>query len=150
MEAHKKIKNFYLVKDSYGYWPSFHDAEIVQIKADRNAHETEENYGAIFEMVIHAFEMTNEVDTRGYYVLKKHNLIHFKFKNVYDWEFDGFNTQNAILGLHISVEKNEHLEKDCLKFEFEPANGLGGELKCVSAEIVSVKLCNRDGITENL
>ena len=150
MEIFKKIKHYNYLHNIYGYWPAFHDAEIVEFKGDRNAQGTEDNYGAIFEMIIHVFEMTNKVDSRGYFILEKHNLVHFRFNNVYDWEFDGFSNQNAILGMDISISNNAHLKKDCLKFEFDPAAGLGGELKCVSAEIVSVTSCDNNGVKTNL
>ncbi|MCK5147596.1 hypothetical protein KAR48_12635 [bacterium] len=138
--------NYEVLVSKFEYWPSFHDAEIIWFKGDRNIEGKGENYGAIFECVIHVFEMTNQVDAGGYYILKNHYLVHFKFKIIYDWEFDGFNLQNAILGLTIYPVNNEHLQCECLKIEFDPANGLGGEFKCVSGEVVSVVPCNSDGI----
>lgn len=57
MEILQSIKNYNLVHDVFGYRPSFHDAEIINIIGDRN---TNNSSGPIFEMVIHVFEMTDK------------------------------------------------------------------------------------------
>ena len=52
----------------FGYWPRFHDAEVLSITLDASA-------GA--RVVIRAFEMTTEVDASGHYVLAKHCVVTF-------------------------------------------------------------------------
>jgi hypothetical protein len=52
----------------FGYWPSFHDAEVLSITLDRSSAS---------RVVIHAFEMTAEVDAQGRYVLTKHAVVTF-------------------------------------------------------------------------
>jgi hypothetical protein len=64
------IENANLVIDHFGYWPSFHDAEIMSMHFSRNMEKT---LGSL-QMRIYAFEMTNKVVGR-YYKLIKHRLL---------------------------------------------------------------------------
>lgn len=34
------------------------------------------------EFLIHGWEMTSEITEDGYYQLKKHHLVHFKFEDI--------------------------------------------------------------------
>ncbi len=52
----------------FGYWPTFQDAEILSIKLNRSGES---------QVVLHAFERTSEVDSRGDYVLAKHAMVTF-------------------------------------------------------------------------
>ena len=52
----------------FGYWPSFHGAEVLSILLDRSA-------GA--QVAIHAFDMTADLDAGGHYVLAKHAVVTF-------------------------------------------------------------------------
>jgi hypothetical protein len=70
-----RIKNEKALTDIFGRWPSFHDAEIISIYLDRSGQD-----GPSLEAKIHLFEMTNRVDAKGYYVLKNHILVTFRFR----------------------------------------------------------------------
>jgi hypothetical protein len=63
----------------FGYWPSFHDAEVVRVALSRAPAYRE---GAFLEADVHAFEMTSDVDERGYFVLRHHVLVSFRFEAV--------------------------------------------------------------------
>lgn len=78
--------------DWFGYWPSFHDAEIVSLHLNRIGPSS---------MRVHTWEMTKEVDERGNYVLAKHVVVEFIFEGVSDLDVSGFNHQNVIFGLNI-------------------------------------------------
>ena len=52
----------------FGYWPTFHDAEILSITLNRSGES---------RIVIHAFERASEIDHRGRYVLVKHANVTF-------------------------------------------------------------------------
>jgi len=49
------------VVELYGDWPSFPDAEVVCLELNRLGRS---------RIQVHAFAMTDEVDGRGYYVIK--------------------------------------------------------------------------------
>jgi hypothetical protein len=78
----------------FGYWPSFHDAEVLSITLDRlNASR----------VVIHTFEMTREVDARGYYVLDKNAIVTFFLEGflrdqygIANTRLEFFNHQNVL------------------------------------------------------
>lgn len=67
------LRNWQLVVGAFGYWPSFHDANLSGFRSSSEA------AGAI-EFVLHGFEMTAEVDERGYFRLRKHHLVSFRFE----------------------------------------------------------------------
>ena len=52
----------------FGRVPSFHDAEIVSLSLHRRAPSM---------LSIHAWNMTKEVDDRGYFVLDRHAVVTF-------------------------------------------------------------------------
>jgi|SRR6476660_299099 len=48
-----------------GRWPSFHDAKVIRAVRDSES----------CIVSLHVFEMTNAVDSAGYFVLTKHHLV---------------------------------------------------------------------------
>ena len=126
-----------LVIDHFGYWPSFHDAEVLWLRLDR--------VGPAAEFVVHAFEMTDKVDDRGYFVLAKHCLVHFRCDRVISTALDGFNQQNALYGIELATARLKIKEQDHLKISLDAANGLDGVIECESASIISVSPCTSQG-----
>jgi hypothetical protein len=74
----------------FGYRPNFHDGEVVQLKLSRSSSSS---------LAIHTWEVTNEVDARGYYVLTKHVVVEFLLSDISGLSLSGFNHQNVLLGL---------------------------------------------------
>ena len=74
----------------FGYWPSFHDAEVLEIALHRRGRST---------IRIHTFEMTKQVDSRGQFICDKHVIVSFVFEGVTNLHLDEFNHQNVISGL---------------------------------------------------
>src|ERR1700754_933885 len=54
-----------LLVKAMGYWPSFHDAEVLKVTRTSDS----------CTVIIHVFEMTDQVDSAGYFVLRKHHLV---------------------------------------------------------------------------
>jgi hypothetical protein len=54
--------------DFFGYWPTFHDAEIICLHLNRS--------DASF-LFVHTWERTSDVDKKGYYVRTKHVVVEF-------------------------------------------------------------------------
>jgi Immunity protein 50 len=71
----------------FGYWPSFHDAEVTELHLSRSSTSS---------LAIHTWEMTNEVDANGYYVLTKHVVVEFLLEGVSGLNLSGFNHQNVL------------------------------------------------------
>lgn len=71
--APRHLRDAELVRRAFGYWPSFHDAGLREV---RRTHD-----GAL-TLTLLAFEMTSEVDANGYFVLTKHHRIRLRFEDV--------------------------------------------------------------------
>lgn len=96
-------------------------------------------------MLVHVFEMTSEVTEEGYYRLKNHSQVHFRFEHVTELQIEGFNHQNAIFSLAIVDETETGWENKNYKVTIDPSYGIGGTFYCVRPEILSVSPCNADG-----
>ena len=73
--------------DWFGYWPSFHDAEVIRIVLDRNDTSV---------LVLHTFATSDELTSSGHYLTHKHTLVSVHFSDVLAVELDGFNHQNVL------------------------------------------------------
>lgn len=91
-----KIQGAAELESWFGYWPSFHDAEIVGLHLNRKGSSS---------LRVHTWEMTKEIDDKGCYVLAKHILVEFIFEAVNGLNLNGFNHQNVIFGL--AIEKTD-------------------------------------------
>ena len=132
-----------LLVDRFGSWPSFHDAEVLWIRLDRrNGLQVQ---GPTVEMLLHVFEMTSEITEDGYYRLKNHSQVHFRFEHVTELQIADFNHQNAIFGLTIVDETGTGWENKHYKVTFDSLYGVSGTFNCIRPEIVSVSPCNADG-----
>ena len=76
--------------DWFGYWPSFHDGEVIEMQLCRSSCSS---------IKIHTWETTNEVDAQGYNVMTKHVVVEFLFKGISTLSLSGFNNQNVLSGL---------------------------------------------------
>jgi hypothetical protein len=130
----------------FGYWPSFHDAEVLWLWLDRRAHG-DGCYGPTLEALVRAFEMTSEVGADGYYVLRHHVLVHLRFLDVVELRLDGFNYQNALMGLTFADLRDRQMERVRWAVRFDSAFGLDASFQCYAAEVVSVVPCSKAGET---
>ncbi|MGV3656342.1 MAG: Imm50 family immunity protein [Chitinophagaceae bacterium] len=94
-----QIENANLIIDHFGYWPSFHDAEVISICYKRNFKENKPS----IEFKVYAFEMTDKMKGR-YFELIKHCIIDFELIDVNENSMDGFNHQNALLSIDFGQE----------------------------------------------
>lgn len=78
----------------FGYAPRLHDAEVLGLTLDRE--------GATCALRVHGFEMTSEVDAKGYFVCAKHVVVTFIMGGLTEVELTDFNHQNALMGLSIT------------------------------------------------
>jgi Immunity protein 50 len=78
--------------DWFGYWPNFHDANLIRLDLDRSDAAT---------MLLHTWEMTKETDAKGYFVLVKHVIVEFVLKGIVALSLDGFAHENTLMGLAI-------------------------------------------------
>jgi hypothetical protein len=93
MEPHALIEGHAKVESAFGRWPSFHDAEVHRIVFERAMPSV--------EVVIHAWNMSDEVNEKGQYRLTHHHLVSLVFDGVSEVKLDGFNHQNVLSDLLI-------------------------------------------------
>ena len=113
----------------FGYWPTFHDAEVLLITLDRSN-------GAC--VVIHAHETTREIDASGHYVLAKHALVTF-FLEGFPPDDDGVTNIHLEYFNHQNVLSSARVNKIAAGYELA-LDGIFGVDGVISAERMRVKL----------
>jgi Immunity protein 50 len=98
----------------FGCWPSFHDAEILNLTLDRSSSS---------KVRVHTFSATSEIDENGYFVLDHHVVVTFWFEDIVGLNLSGFNFQNVIAGIDV-----ERTAKGC-RISFAACYGLSGEIE---------------------
>ena len=112
-----------------GYWPSFHDANVVEVFRANNS----------FSAKIHVFEMTDKVDPKGYFVLQKHHLVTFSFNGVQSNSLPGGYTTDCLDELVFAKVG------DNVQVSFESVMGQSGEVVCTEVAITGVVPCSSTG-----
>ncbi|MGI4756527.1 MAG: Imm50 family immunity protein [Janthinobacterium lividum] len=74
----------------FGYWPSFHDSEVVSIELHRSTTS---------HVRVHAFRGVAKTDERGHYKQEKHATVSFAIKDISSLALSGFNNQNVLSAL---------------------------------------------------
>jgi Immunity protein 50 len=122
----------------FGRWPSFHDAEVLEIRLVGKPTRTgdKRDRGVELSARIHTWEMTNELDTRGYYVLKNHTLVTLNFSGVKELKLEGFNHQNVIFGLTIQPKESPEAASSEFHVEFDPSFGVDAIFDCSALEVI--------------
>jgi hypothetical protein len=128
------FENAALLTEIFGRWPSFHDAEVLSVSLNRRG-----DSGPTLDFSIYVFEMTPEVDGKGFFVLQKHTDVVLRFSGVDLLGMAWINQQNVIEELIVSeLEPAKHDGRRWL-VEIVPSYGLGATLECVSCCVVSVQ-----------
>ncbi len=125
-----RIENAEAVTSAFGYWPSFHDAEVLEVSIKRAG---ELGANPCLTAVIHVFEMTSQVSPDGHYVCQNHSVVTLLFQDLDNLALDGFNHQNALSSLSIEAPESDA----SVIVRFEGAYGLECELTCQSVKVMS-------------
>lgn len=124
------LKGFQTIIDAYGYWPTFHDSPVFLFQADSD----------IIILEVEAWEMTSEVDDRGYFVLTKQHEIGFRFSDIMASELTDFIPENILSELVFSTEE-EYLMQGFFSVELDSAMGsdLCGRFQAKSGEVTFIR-----------
>ncbi len=137
-EIYKKIIGYEKLTNIFGYWPSFHDSEIISLIFERSGKDELE--GPVLYVKIHVFQMGPETKNDGKsFVFHQHSIVIFRFAGVENLYLEEFNQQNAILGLEISEKYIEERKNNVFEITFEPAFGVHGSFDCDGIEIVNLE-----------
>lgn len=126
--APEGIGNAILVTDIFGFWPSFHDGEILSLTLNRKGPDS-----PVLNLSLHHWQLTSEVDSKGCYVLKNSTLTTFRFSKIEDLKLDGFNHQNVLLDLEIVRDPGSGRYSVGLPSSF----GCEGSFTCDSVLVIS-------------
>jgi hypothetical protein len=133
----EKVANSEALTGIFGYWPSFHDAEVLSIHFDREGHT---GYGGpTLETKVHVFEMTSEVNERGFYVLRHHTIVTLRFFQVDDLLAEGFNVQNVLWGMEITDASDAQMENVTFKVRFSSSFGLEMAFACKAVAVIAAE-----------
>jgi|SRR5664279_2031296 len=100
--------------DWFGYWPDFHDDEVIHLHLNRVGTSS---------MLVEASKWTNEVAEPGYYKLGKRTLVEFLLEGITELDLEDFNHQNVIMSLHIERTESGY------RFDMDTSHGLLGTIE---------------------
>jgi len=133
--------------DIFGYWPSFHDAAVTELAIWRGDVEPETGRYVfpVLKTQLHVWELTKDANLDGFLVLRHHTLTTLRFDDVNEFHMEGFNHQNAILGLSIIRQDRSEGPTPVFAVHFNPAHGMGASFICSRVEVVDAVRCTDDG-----
>jgi hypothetical protein len=123
------------VSNVFGYWPDFHDAEVVRMSLHRTA---DYDSGPTIFMDVHVFEITKEVDEKGYFKLQHHLLVTFRFDGVHDVDLSGFNNQNALNKLVVRDIGTPAFPEPQHEVVLDAAHGVSATFQCNEIMVTAV------------
>ena len=124
------------VVSALGWWPSFHDAEVINFSLSRGATANAKKSEARLDVQVREYEPRHEGTAQCELVLIKNVIIRFAFAGVQNVQVEDFNFQNVINALHIQPEATEGQPR--LRVEVESIYGFGPTWLCSSAKVASV------------
>ena len=131
------VENGEALTSIFGYWPSFHDAEVHSLTLDRN--DSEPSASPSLEAVIHVFEMTDRVNDKNFFICRHHTLVRMKFFCIDNLQLDNFNCQNSLSELAISDISDRQLETIKFEVDFLASWGVSCKFVCRTISILSAE-----------
>jgi hypothetical protein len=81
------------------------------------------------------------VDAKGFFVLRKHALVSFRFDGIHDTEMDAFAAKNILFGMELSPSG----DGSSFQVVLDSAMDMSGSFSARKGEVVSVIPCTSDG-----
>jgi hypothetical protein len=116
---------------AFGGWPSFHDAEVLQVELDRR--------GPDMLLGLYTFRAGPGVDERGAYAKSNELRVDFRFRSISELHIEEFNEQNVLAYIHF--ERDESL----IRVELQGLYGLSGRLLCEGIQVIRVEQLAPEG-----
>lgn len=104
----------------FGFWPTFHDAEVLSLHLDR---------AGASHLRVHTWERTDELDSRRCYIVRKHVIVMFIGEGISQLELDGFSHQNVLAELTLTPSP------DGYELKMWPCYGISGTITARSLRI---------------
>jgi Immunity protein 50 len=123
------VVNAEALLSAFGFWPSFHDAEVHSAILDRgNALEPPS-----ITLVVYAFSCDREVDENGFFRITTSVLVTLKCSDVRASELVDLGHQNVLSSMEF-----ESTEEGLVRVTLGPCYGLSGSIVCSQVRIESV------------
>ena len=138
MRPHEFIEGHEHVIAQFGLWPSFHDGEVHRIVLSRTTRSPRGAFVPSVEMHLRGWVMGPELTAEGIY--KKHGdaVVHFLFEDIFDLEIEGFNQQNVLSSLNLSLIDDTDGRGQALHVELEHCYVFSGVFVARKARILGV------------
>jgi hypothetical protein len=131
-----------------GCWPSFHEAEVIDLSLWRGRVKPgdwdDRNVFPVLTVKIHVFR-ENPDSPRS-----NHALATLRFEDVDEFKMDGFNHLNEIDEISISVQERGKFENGedlppYLVVRFQQIFGMAASFRCFLIEVVDAVRCTAEG-----
>jgi hypothetical protein len=106
--------------DWFGYWPSFHDAEVLSIELNRTGPS---------KIRVHTFAATDAVNSEGSYICDRHCIVTLFLEEVDGVDLVDFNQMNVLSSLKFQRENNTFV------LTLVSSYGVGGSINAKSLRI---------------
>jgi len=126
-----QIRNHEAALGFFGRWPSFHDANVVAYESGADS----------ITLTLHTWLMTDQVDEKGFFVLRNHALVSLRFDSLHDVQMDTFRSGNILFGLEISPCS----DPTSVHVELDSVMDMSGSFAARKGEVLSVVPCTPDG-----
>ncbi len=138
MEPYEFIEGHAQVVACFGQWPSFHDGEVHRVVLDRMSRSSSGSYIPTLEIHVRGWIMGPEVTPEGHYKLNHDSVVCLLFEDIFDLELEGFNHQNVLSSLNLSLVEAPGGSEKALHVELEHCYLFCGEFKARRAKVISV------------
>jgi hypothetical protein len=130
------LPGYEAVVAAFGYWPSFHDAPLLSLEQSDTS----------LDMLIHADEMTREVDEHGFFGSIKHYLVRFRFSDVRDFALRQFDVPNTLFEIVFSDPAEfSSTGRFTVTLQSVMGGGCDATFTAASGEVSSVMPCDKKG-----
>jgi hypothetical protein len=119
----------------YGGWPSFHDAEVIEVHLWRGEMDPEEEQFAARVLTVKIHVMQESATSREMVAV-------LRFDGVDNFRMEGFNHQNALLGIEIEERSGKVRGsggRADFAVKFEGAFGMSASFTCGGIEVAEVR-----------
>ncbi len=137
----KFIQGSQKLTNIFGYWPDFHDAEILELhflRGEVNADKGRFDF-PVLTITIDLKRWRAPVQPDANVTLNLHVFATLRFCDVDNFRMEGFNYQNAILGLYIDRLERSEGETPYFTVHFDPAFGMGATFECLRIEVAAAE-----------
>ena len=138
MDPYEFIEGHDQVFAHFGQWPSFHDGEVHRVVLDRMCRCASGSYVPNVEIHVRGWIMGPEITDQGFYKLNHDSVVQFLFEDIFDFELEGFNQQNVLSSLNLSLVADPLENTKALHVELEHCYLFSGEFSARKAKILAV------------